>query len=389
MKPQINDTGIHIQTFEEIFEELAEGYRGIYGQSISIESDDPDGQRIGIDAKARLDLQQLAVSVRNSLDPDFDDGLLIVSKLSGLRPKMASLSQWDLTVTVDRDLELTTGYTVIDELDQEWHLTAPVTLVSGVNVVTFLAKELGKVEGAESSIVNPVTIVRGVTSITAGTAAIEGRNEETPVELRQRRELSLQNPSYSLVGTMFAKLADLDGVSDLVVRDNDKSTTDIDTGLPANSIYAVVEGGRVADIVEVFVKQKTTGCRSVGDILTIYNEELVRPDGSTMTLPHRIRFDRPEYVDVYVKLKAESKILGQPIDVELIKKRISEKKLRIHQSLQAGELYEEGYKAGDSFIMYGMQISIDDVTYTNEIINPALNEKLVFDVARIDVEVVT
>ena len=81
MKPQITEQGIRIQSFSEVFEQLVEGYKDIYGQDISVDQEDPDGQRIGIEARLNLDLQQLAVSIYNSLDPDFDDGLNALGKI--------------------------------------------------------------------------------------------------------------------------------------------------------------------------------------------------------------------------------------------------------------------------------------------------------------------
>ena len=383
MKPQITDSGIEIQSFDEAFQELADGYRDIYGQDISIDQEDPDGQRIGIEARANLDLQQLAVSVYNSLDPDFDDGLMRTAKLSGIYLKPPSSSQWDLTVTASRGVTLNKGYTVKDDLDQEWWLTGGVDLTVGVNTVTFVAKELGRVEGGENSIISPVTIVLGVTSITADVAAVEGRDEETPSQLRQRRERSLQNPAYSVLGSMFAKLAGLDGVSDLAVYENDQSFEDPATGLPPHSIWAIIEGGRADDIAETMVKQKTAGCYTVGDILNTWVENIVRPTGELFRMQHFIRFDRPVYVDVYVKVTVEAKTSGDAVDAELIKQAIAKKVLSIGEPLQPGELYSEGYKAGDNFILISLQISKDGVDYTDNIIVPNANERLILSVDKI------
>jgi len=385
MKPQITDAGIEIQSFDEAFQELADGYREIYGQDISIDQEDPDGQRIGIEARANLDLQQLAVSVYNSLDPDFDDGLMRTAKLSGIYLKPASLSQWDLTVTASRSVTLKAGYTVKDDLDQEWRLTGDVDLTAGVNAVTFVAKDLGRVEGGLNSVISPVTIVLGVTSITADVAAIEGRDEETPSQLRQRRERSLQNPAYSVLGSMFAKLAGLDGVSDLAVYENDQSFEDPTTGLPPHSIWAIIEGGRVDDITETMVKQKTAGCYTVGGILSTWVENIIRPNGELFRMQHFIRFDRPTYVDVYVKVTVEAKTSGDAVDAELIKQAIASKVLSIGEPLQPGELYAEGYKAGDNFILISLQISKDGIDYTDNIIVPNANERLILSVDNIDI----
>lgn len=395
MKPQITEQGIRIQSFSEVFEQLVEGYKDIYGQDISVDQEDPDGQRIGIEARLNLDLQQLAVSIYNSLDPDFDDGLMRSAKLSGIFLRPATTSQWDLKVTTNRNTVLSKGYTVEDDLNQEWWLTGDVPITTGDNVVTFVAKDVGRVEGVQGSEIKPITVVLGVTSITAEYAAQLGRDEETPAELRQSRERSLQNPAYSVVGALFARLARLDGVTDLGVYENDEEFTDPVTGLPPNSVWAIVEGGRVADIIEVIVKQKTAGAKTIGDIESEYLETVIKPNGGSFIIPHKMRFDRPEYVDLHVKLSARSKIPSNPsarpvipsnpVDEEMIKQRIAGRILSIGEAIQAGELYDNALESGDDFVITDMQISIDGVTYTDELITPALNERLIIKTENITV----
>lgn len=388
MKPQITESGINIQTFDEVFQSLVDGYKSIYGQDISIDSDDPDGQRIGIEARVQLDLQQLAVQVYNSLDPDFDDGLMRTAKLSGIYLKPPSSSQWDLTVTASRGVTLNKGYTVKDDLDQKWWLTGDVAVATGGNTVTFAAKDVGRVEGVQHSEISPVTIVLGVSSITADVAAVEGRDEETPVQLRQRRERSLQNPSYSVVGALFAKLARLDGVTDLGVYENDQEFQDPDNGLPPKSVWVIVEGGRVADIIETIVKQKTAGAYAVGDVESEYLETFIKPNGDTFTISHKMRFDRPTYVDLHIKLSAKAKSSGDPVDEELIKNRLAERTLSISESIQAGELYDDALRPGDNFVLTDMQISNDGVNFTDEELVPALNERFIISTDNINVDVI-
>lgn len=390
MTPSIDETGIHIQSFDEIFEALVDGYKSIYGNDISVDQDDPDGQRIGIDARARLDMQQLAVAVYNSLDPDFDDGLLRSSKLSGNYLKLASRSQWDLTVTVNKDTTLPRGYTVKDDLGQLWRLSRDVDTFTGVNTVTFVAQEVGAVTGSNGVTIEPITVVLSVTSITADVDAQVGRDEEKITAFRQRRERSLQNPAYSVVGALFSKLAGLDGVTDLSVYENDEPITDVDTGLPPNSVWAIVEGGQVADIVETIVKQKTAGCKSIGAVESTIVENFVRPNGTAFFIPHTMRFDRPTYVDLYIKVTAKPKSLGDIVDDALIKEKLAERVLSISEPVQAGSLYDDALNAGTNFILSDLEISDDaGSTWTDEMLTPELDERFVIDTDNITVTVIT
>lgn len=385
MKPRITEHGIEIQTFEEIFEQIADSYKEIYGHDIDVNQESPDGQRVGIEARVNLELQQLAVSVYNSLDPEFDDGLMRSAKFSGVYLKPATASQWDLKVTADKALLLRKGYTVEDELEQEWWLTGDVALAQGENTVTFIAKDAGKVEGVQGSEIKPVTVVLGVSSIVADDPALAGRDEEKPAELRQIRERSLQNPAYSVLGALYARLARLDGVTDLDVKENDRDFQDPVTGMPPKSVWAIVEGGRVADIIETIVKQKTAGAYTLGEVVADYLETVVKPNGETLQLLHTMRFDRPTYVDLHVRVDVAPKTPGEPIDAELIKQRLAATHVFIGKPVQAGELYDRVLKAGDDFIVTEVQICLDGTSWTDGMITPAVNERLIISTENVTV----
>ena len=55
--PRFTPDGIQVQTFQEIYDELAAGYRVIYGEDINLEPNSPDGQRVAIEAQLVLDSQ--------------------------------------------------------------------------------------------------------------------------------------------------------------------------------------------------------------------------------------------------------------------------------------------------------------------------------------------
>src|SRR5699024_691201 len=272
MKPEFTSNGVSIQTFDEIFSELAQGYRDIYGQDINLSQESPDGQRVGIESRTLLDVQQFCVALANSFDPDFafGQGIRKISKLSGIFPRPGTRSQWDLIIIVDRPVTLQADYTIEDELGQKWLIPEAVELQPGANTVTFQAENFGEISGTAGAELEEVTFVRGVVSLTAAVDAVPGRDEETDEEFRKRRNRSLENPAYSTVGALYAKLANLPGVTDLVVYENDMPFDDPVTGITANTVWAIVENGTVEDIVETLVKQRTSGSRTMGDVVGTY-----------------------------------------------------------------------------------------------------------------------
>ena len=140
-KPEFTPSGIQVQTFQEIYDELAAGYRSIYGEDINLDPDSPDGQRVAIEAQSRLDLQSFGALLYQQIDPDFALGQRLNSliKLSGITRRPATRSQVDVTLTTDRPLTLPADYAVEDDLGQAWTTLSTVDVLAGANTVTLLS----------------------------------------------------------------------------------------------------------------------------------------------------------------------------------------------------------------------------------------------------------
>jgi uncharacterized phage protein gp47/JayE len=329
--PQITTDGILIQTFAQIFDELADDYRTIYGNDINVDQEAPDGQRIGIEARERLDMQSLALQIYNSFDPDLAVGISLnrILKLSGLFLRPSTRSQVDVEIDAAFPLTLSSSYTVKDELNQNWITTDEKSLIAGVNVVTLFAEDVGQIEADPDTVTEPVTIVLGVNSVTNPAAADPGQDEETEPEARIRRNASLENPATSNRGSMFARLGNIANVTDLAVYEN-KNAVDTPSGIPGHGIWVVIEGGTIEDIAEIMAKNKHDGTAMRGAITEIYEETLTRPDGSTFTIQHAMQFDRPTDVPLTVVVDAAKKNPSDVINVSLIQEAIA---ARCHQCI--------------------------------------------------------
>jgi len=178
---------------------------------------------------------------------------------------------------------------------------------------------------------------------------------------------------------MFTALANLPNVTDVAVYENDTDATDAD-GIPAHSLWIVVEGGAVADIVESMTKNKTGGKGMVGAVTGTFNESVLRPDGSTFTIVHSMTFDRPVDVPVRVRLDATFVDVNLPIDDESIRQEIATKKFNIGINLKTNALYSLAFNSGENFIPTNLEISRDaGTTWTGGILLAALNEKFSID----------
>ncbi|ELS1740767.1 baseplate J/gp47 family protein [Salmonella enterica] len=305
MALHFNDNGLETNNFREIFQTLSDGYKAIYGQDIDLDQESPDGQRVAIEAQARADIEAALQWLYSQMDPDFNTGDMqqIIAKLHGLYLRPGSRSQRDLKVTTDRTVLLYSGYKIRDQSNQVWFVRQDVQIPAGTTSVTFFAQSFGKITGLTTDTFTQLTPEPGVVDITTDTEIVVGRDEETPEEFRQRRNRSLENPATGSTGAIFAKVAQLAGVTDLNIDENNTKIDNEITGIPANSIWLVVEGGAISEIVEVMVKQKGGGTGTKGIITGRYIETLVRPDGSTLQIAHDMQFDRPTYKPLHNVLK--------------------------------------------------------------------------------------
>ena len=383
-------TGLTIQTYQEIYDELVTAYQGIYGADINTDANSPDGQRIGIEAKARLDAQAYALSLFNQLDPDLASGEMQnkVVKYAGITRQPPARSSVDVTVTTDRALNLPSGYAVADTLGQVWVTTALVACVAGANAATLVSQDFGNIEADAATVTEPVDIIIGVLSVTNALAATPGREEETDEELRVRRNASLSTPATSTVGGMFAALGNLPGVTDLIVYENDTDVLDATLSLAAHAIWCVVEGGVTADIIETIAKNKTGGTGVKGSVTGTYVETLTRPDETTYDITHEMAFDRPTDVPLYITLTVEG-LNGAVVDTAAIKTALAAVSYHIAETASASSLYATVYTVASTFAATLLEISDDDITYTDDYIEPAPGAVFSIDTANITITDIT
>lgn len=392
MALQFDNNGLQVDTFRDIFQSLSDAYKGIYGQDIDLDQESPDGQRVAIEAQARTDIEAALQWLYSQMDPDFNTGDMqqIIAKLHGLYLRPGSRSQRDLKVTTDRPVLLYSGYKIRDQANQVWFVRQDITVPAGTTTVTFFAQNFGKVTGLISDTFTQITPELGILSIISDTAVVVGRDEETPEQFRQRRNRSLENPSTGSTGAIFAKVAQLAGVTDLNIDENDTKVDDPETGISANSIWLVVEGGAVSEITEVMVKQKGGGTGTKGSVTGRYIESLVRPDGSILQIAHDLQFDRPVYKPLHIRLTARRKVTNDPVDQDSLKEALASRELHIGESIDANEFYADGYSTSRvNYVLTDLMISADGSTYTDAEIYPGFQGKFTLSTSDIDITEVT
>ena len=295
--PYIDEAGLHISSYNDIRDSLVEEMRAIYGNDIYLDNDSQDYQMICAFALMAYDVQQALLLAYNNISPATatGTGLDRVVALNGIRRAAASYSTCLVKLTGTAGTTISNGV-VQDSRGIQWRLPKSVT-ISNDGTATALATctTIGRITAATGDINTMVTPTRGWTSVINEVPAIAGVNQETDSALRSKQKISTANPSSTVFEGTIGAVANVDGVARYAAYENDTDTER--DGLPPHSITMVVDGGTDQDVAQAIYLHKTPGCYTNGDIE-------VNVSGSLTEIP--IRFYRPHYVDVAVKVSIKT-----------------------------------------------------------------------------------
>ena len=384
----IDANGFKAESFTEILTRLSNGLKNIYGQDINLDQDSPDGQQLGIQANIISDFQDLALYIYNSMDPDLADGANFdkLLKLLARTRLPSSRSTVDIEMVLNKTVSIPASYTIKDLNNQNWIIGTAQTLDAGTHLVSFYSEDWGNITAEPNTINEQVTILTEVVSINNPESAISGRDEESIVQVRERRNKILEINASSTIGSIIGKILDLNGVVDAVPYENMTKIYDPVRDIQPNSYWIVVKGGDISQISEIIAKDKTGGTGLKGQVETVYIEKFVRKDGSVREFYHDVKFDRPTEVSIHIKFKVSRKISTQSIDIEHIKVTLANKEFYIAQNITVTELYSTIYSAATNYIATDLEVSKDGVVWDSVFLQAGYDEEFIIEKSNIEIE---
>lgn len=314
MPNSFDGSGLQTLTQNEIVENLTESFKEIYGDDINVESNSPDGQVINIFAQILEDYYEILNQVYASFDPDQAVGTILDQRcaINGIQRKGGTYTYVQIDVETDRSVTLygldtnpvEDCYTISDNEGNQFVLANTSSIQTGVNSLRFRAVNIGNVEVVPNTITTPITIILGVLSVNNPSGASEiGINEETDAELRERRKRSVAISNQGYVDGLLSALENIPDVTKVNVYQNRGSSVDSD-GIPAHSIWVVIQGGTDEEIGEVMDNKVAAGVGMKGS--QSVNVEQIDDYSATYY------FDRPSAQNLYVKLDIT------PLDSQII-----------------------------------------------------------------------
>ena len=395
----LNENGLILSTRQELLEGHSDDLKNIYGQDINLDQNTPDGQFVNILSQAGADVRDLAAFIYNSFSPQFANGNLLDQRvaINGIVRRGGTYTIVPITIVVDRTVTLEgldkqandldgAGYTIQDNVGNQFILTKTTTLTEGIHVLNFRAKEIGKVNTIVDTIQTQVEIVLGVVSVSNLSAPTQvGTVGETDLELRARRKRSFALPALGSLDSIEGSLLALDGVTEAVVYENDTNVTNSD-GIPSHSLWVIVDGGANNDIANILSKKKTVGSGWKG-------EQVVNLERNNNRLIE-VRFDRPVAKDLYLKFDIKP-VNNALIDLDALKTYIIDNLVyKIGSPAESSGLVSlilnginETAGAGAGFPL-DLLVSKDNVNYTEFLEVDTKDEQYTLDVTRITITLI-
>lgn len=300
--PYVDSSGLHLPTYQDILTDMINLMQSIYGQDIYLENDAADYQFLSILALKIADSYQAVQYAYNARSPQTAIGATLdaVVKLNGLKRKPAGYSTCEVILTGTPFTEIKNG-SVKDTSGLIWNLPTSVIIGSSGTLTTTVTCETAGAKTANAGDITQInTPTYGWVSVTNKVSAVPGIAEETDAELRERQQISVANPSQSMLAGTRGALIALDNVTRVACYENDTNVSEINAesnpyGLPPHSVTCVVEGGSDDQIAESILYHKGLGCYTNG---TTEVEVIDVNDYS-----NKVRFSRPTYVPVFVLVK--------------------------------------------------------------------------------------
>lgn len=265
---KFTSTGLQIPTFDDIMDYYLQGMREIFGNTVYLSPEGPDYQMLAILAKAASDAHEALRVMWSSQDVDAAEGVAldILGNRVGLTRNSNSLSQCQAEITG------TVGATIVGGIAASgdgtlWLLPNSVYLDTSPKTVTLTCQTWGPRDDAIGSINIIISASDGLSSwdtISNITTPTGGSDIESDDSYRQRIKGSFAPYGRSSLEVLNSKLANVSGVIDCIIRENNSDITD-DRGIPSHSISAVVDGGSDDDIFNVLT-YKGEGVGTYGDV---------------------------------------------------------------------------------------------------------------------------
>ena len=175
----------------------------------------------------------------------------------------------------------------------DFNVVGNLTIVRSSKMTSFRSVQYGAISGEPNTLTGIKTPVAGWVSAYNPSRVIEGVSTESDDDYRYRLSRTKMIRGTNLMDTLYSTLMELSGVKSVRIYENESDTVD-EKGLPAHSFMPVVLGGDTQEIGRIIWNNEPAGIASHGTTSTIVYD--------AQEFPQTVRFQRPEPVNIYVRV---------------------------------------------------------------------------------------
>lgn len=166
-------------------------------------------------------------------------------------------------------------------------------IVSSITSFGIVAKDVVGNFGVSANTVTVPPAIIGITSVTNRYLFVEGRYQESDIDLRDRHKLSVSTAGAATAEAIRADILGVTGVLTAFVIENDTLVTSVDN-IPPKSFLAIIKGGLDQDIGDTLWLTKGAGIETYG------STQVATIDGQGTT--QYVNFSRPEPIYIHMNV---------------------------------------------------------------------------------------
>lgn len=248
---------------------------------------------VRVAAAAANQIYSIAVNgVQFSYTSESDDELSIIQGLcSVVRPDgyIVSVNENDITLEIKDETASRSGVLVLSD---------NLTTASVTSLADFATVDYGKLIFPNGTVTVMVTNISGFNAVENLIIPTYGRIQETDIELRHAYLAKSAIRSTRMIDSICSQLINnIANVESATGYENDTDYEDAE-GRPPHSVEIIVDGGDETEIAAIILDKKAAGIQTFGEVCVNVATEY----GDSVP----VRFNRPEYVYVWMKVTLDA-----------------------------------------------------------------------------------
>ena len=346
-----------------IRENEKENLKAIFGADLTFEDGSLSSALLDLLTKKETEHQEAIAFALNQFNPNFASGFGadFIASFTETKRRLATASRVYATLSGVAGTVVSAGSRAKDTNNNIWILQSDVIIP---NDGLFVCETLGAIPLESGELDTIVDDVLGWETVLNSEGAEVGRNEESDIDLNNRRYAEINKHSLGTIDSIKAGLYGVKNVKSFKLLENMTKLQIVkdNVTLEPNSIYVCIDGGLDEDIAKALRDNKDLGC-------AYNNGASSEPKDITITfidsfgdvVGYAVKFDRPDIVTIKIKVDVEIKG-GQLGPIDAIKDDILDYTLdnfKVGNNVSPYEIISNIAKS-DNYFVSSCEICLND-----------------------------